>query len=328
MLKVGLIGCGGVGSIHAKCWAALEECVQLTAIADTDVEKASKCAKAPGARVYKDGYELLEEEELDIVDICVPTFLHAEYCIKAMEHVKNIIVEKPLCLKEAQIQKLLEVQKRTGAFVQVAHVVRFTDTYRFLKDLVTDGKYGKVVSGYFARISPRPMWMKGHDDMDRTGSMTMDMHIHDADYICYLMGRQPDDVKVQAVKDKNGIIQHIWTSYQFEDTVLQAEGSWDYPADFPFTQAYRVRLEKAAVVLAADGTLTVYPEDGERWAPQLGEKRKLDLGINVSDIGPYLNEIKYFTQVILEGKKESIVSLEEAAASVRLVRKELELGIK
>lgn len=168
--------------------------------------------------------------------------------------------------------------------------------------------------------------MKGHDDMDRTGSMTMDMHIHDVDYICYLMGKQPDEVKVQTVRDKNGIIQHIWSSYEFQDVVLQAEGSWDYPGTFPFSQTFRVRLEKAAVVLTADGVLTVYTEDGETLIPQLGEKRKLDLGINVSDIGPYLNEIKYFTEAILEGKKESIVSLEEAAASVRLVRKELELG--
>ena len=326
MLKVGLIGCGGVGSIHARCWAAMKDCVELTAIADADVEKALKHAAPLGAKVYKDGYELLEQEELDVVDICVPTFLHADYCMKAMERVKNIIVEKPLCLKEEQIERLVEVRDRTGAFVQVAHVVRFTDAYHFLKELVESGKYGKVIAGCFSRISPRPMWMKGHDDMDRTGTMTMDMHIHDADYICYLMGRQPDEVKVQAVKDNNGIIQHIWTSYQFKDTVLQAEGSWDYPAEFPFTQAFRVRLKKAAVVLSADGTLIVYPEDGEKFVPSLGEKKVLDLGINVSDIGPYVNEIKYFTEAILAGKKESIVSLDEAVASVRLVRRELELG--
>lgn len=72
MLKVGLIGCGGVGSIHAKCWTALGDCVQLTAIADADVDKAFKCAEPLDARVYKDGYEMLMQEAFSesVQDLC------------------------------------------------------------------------------------------------------------------------------------------------------------------------------------------------------------------------------------------------------------------
>ncbi len=326
MLKVGLIGFGGMGATHARCWTALGDQVQLTAIADTHMERATQFAEQIGASVYKNGYELLEQEELDVVDICVPTFLHADYCIKAMEHVKNIIVEKPICLKEEEAQALLEAQARTGAFVQVGHVVRFMDAYCFLKELVIKEKYGKVIAGAFSRISPRPNWMKGHDDIDKTGTMTIDMHIHDADYICYLMGREPDKISVQAVKDKNEIIQHICSAYQFGDAILTAEGSWDYPANFPFAQTFRVRLEKAAAVLDADGILTIYPEDAEKYVPQLGERKEMDLGINISDISPYLNEMKYLVDTILSGKKESIVSLEDAIAAFRLVWKELELA--
>lgn len=324
MLKVGLIGCGGIGAVHAQCWLAMGEDVQLAAIADVSTERAQKYADRSGARIYADGKDMLDSEELDVVDICVPTFLHAEYVLYAMERVHNVIVEKPVCLGEAQAQQLLEGQKKTGALVQVAHVVRFTDAYTYLKEAVATGRYGKVLAGEFSRISPRPMWMKGHDDLNRTGGMALDMHIHDVDYIRYLMGGEPEDMSSWGVRDQEGCIQHIWTSYRYGDALLIAEGSWDYPANLPFAATFRVRLEKAALVLDGEGVLTVYPEEGDKFVPELGPKETMDLGINVSDLGPYLKEIRYFVENIRTGNQEGIASLSEAVESCRLVWKELQ----
>lgn len=326
MLKVGLIGCGGIGAVHARCWLAMGDKVQLAVIADLDTKRAQEFAEKSNAKVYADGLELLKEEELDVVDICVPTFLHTTYVMKAMERVKNVIVEKPVCLKEEEAQMLLEAREKTGALVQVAHVVRFMDAYRYLKEIVSTGTYGKVVAGKFSRISPRPMWMKGHDDIDRTGTMTVDMHIHDVDYIRYLMEGEPDDIASWSVKDQEGIVQHIWSSYRYGDALLTAEGSWDYPSGLPFAQTFRVRLERAAVVLDEAGVLTVYPEEGGKLIPQLGAKEEMDLGINVSDLGPYMNEIKYFVETIETGNREGIASLSEAVASFKLAWRELKIA--
>lgn len=322
-LKVGLIGCGGIGAVHARCWMVYGQNIKLVAIADNNVERVQKIADECGAKIYKNGFTLLEQEELDVVDICLPTFLHAEYALKAMDCVKNVIVEKPICLKEEEAKQLLEKQKQTGALIQVAHVVRFMDDYQYLKELVDSGTYGKVIAGNFKRISPRPTWMKGHDDMDRTGGMALDLHIHDVDYIRYLMGGEPQDMKSWMVKDENGVIQHIWSSYRFGESILTAEGSWDYPSGFSFAQTFRVRMEKAAVVLDESGVLTVYPEDGETFIPELGEKAIMDLGINVSDLGPYMKEIHYFVETIQAGNEKGIASLGDAVASFRLVCKEL-----
>ena len=325
MLKVGLIGCGGIGAVHAKCWNLMGKNVCLTAIADLDIYKAEKCAEDSGARIYQDGFDLLMQEELDVVDICVPTFLHAKYAVVAMQHVKNVIIEKPVCLKEAEVQQLLEMQARTGALVQVAHVVRFTDAYVYLKKLVDSGEYGKVLAGNFTRISPRPLWMKGHDDIDRTGTMAFDMHIHDVDYIRYLMEGEPDYIDANAIRDKDGVVQHIWSSYRYGETVLNAEGSWDYPTVLPFCESFRVRLEKATVVKEADGVVSLYTEDGRVETPKLGNRIEMDMGINVSDMAPYLNEIKCFVENILKRNYKGIASVDEAVSSFRLVRKELEL---
>lgn len=323
MIKVGLIGCGGIGSVHAECWLSMSEEVQLVAVADKNTQRAQKFVDRCGAKIYADGKNLIDNEELDVIDICLPTFLHAEYVIYASKKVKNIIVEKPVCLYEEEAKRLLEVQEQTGVLVQVAHVLRFSDDYRYLKEVVKSGKYGKVIAGYFARISPRPMWMKGHDDVDRTGTMALDMHIHDADFVRYLMEGEPDEVSSWSVRDAKGVIQHIWTSYQYGTSRLVAEGSWDYPLTIQFAETFRVRLEAAALVLDEKGMLTVYPENGESFMPEL-KRERMDFEINVSDIAPYLNEMRYFLEVIKGGERNGIASLSEAVASFRLVRDEIE----
>lgn len=326
MIRVGLIGCGGIGAVHAECWLAMKDKVRLVAVADMNEERAQKYADKAGGQMYRDGRELLENEELDVVDICVPTFLHADYLEWAMAKVKNVIVEKPVCLTEAEAERILEAEKKSGALVQVAHVVRFTDAYAYLKKVVEDGTYGKVVAGDFARLSPRPTWMVGHDDVNRTGSMALDLHIHDVDFVRYLMNGDPDSIQTSSVKDENGIVQHIWTSYKYGDVVLMAEGSWNYTAGMPFAQTFRVRLERATVVLGEDGALKVYPEQGGVILPEIGAKEEMDMGINVSDMGPYLNEIKYFIETIETQNFNGIVPLSEAIASFRLAKKEMELA--
>lgn len=323
MLKVGLIGCGGIGAMHAECWLSLADKVKLVAVADSCVEKANRYSERSGARVYADGMELLEMEQLDIVDICVPTFLHAEYVLRAAEVCRNILVEKPVCLHEREAELLLAARKKYGARIQVGHVVRFTGAYKYLKDVVSAGTYGAVVAGHFSRISGRPVWMKGHDDRNRTGTMALDLHIHDADYIRYLMGGEPDKTEVCGTRNKEGIIQHLWSSYRYGDAVMVAEASWDYPKMYPFAATFRVKLEKAAITMDSKGVLTVYPEEGEAFAPKLEKPVMKDMGINVSDMGPYLNEIRYFLELIEEGGTDGIASLEEAVASFRLVKKEI-----
>lgn len=324
MFRVGLIGCGGIGAVHAESWMLLKDEVQLAAIADTDTEKAEKYVKKTDARLYSNGLEMLEKEELDIVDICLPTFLHTEYAMRAMERVKYVIVEKAVCLKEEDAQKMLEMQEKTEALVQIAHVERITRENAYLKKLVSLGTYGKVVAGRFSRFSSRPLWMKGFDDISKTGGMALDLHIHDADYIRYLMGREPDSVSAQAVRDKNGLIQHIWSNYRFGEALLVAEASWDYPSGMAFAKSFRVKLEKAAVVLDESGVLTVYPETGGKFTPELEEDLEMDTGINISDLRDYLNELKYMLEVIRNGDKKGILSLSEAVASFRMVMEEQE----
>ena len=94
MLKIGLIGCGFMGTMHANCYNAIEG-VQVVAVADLQREKAEALAKLSDAKIYSTGMELIENENVDAIDICLPTYLHAAHAEAAMRKVKNVFVEKP-----------------------------------------------------------------------------------------------------------------------------------------------------------------------------------------------------------------------------------------
>ena len=322
MLRVGLIGCGGIGAVHAKAYNALKDKAVLVAIADFNQEKAKEIAKESGASVYRDAKEMLEREQLDLVDICLPTALHAEYVLAALDRVKNVLVEKPVCLTLDEAEKLLAKEKETGARVHVAHVVRFTTQYAYLKEIMDSGVYGKLVTADFHRFSPKPTWVFDYDNPKRTGGMPIDLHIHDADYVRYLMGGDPDDVRTVASKTESGIIRHLWSTYFYGDTVITAEASWDFPVCMPFDRGFRAVFEKATVALMSGFGVTVYPEDGDAFQPELPERVKMDLGINIKDFGTFLFEIESFVDAILENR-ESPVPLSEAVDALRLVQKEL-----
>ena len=160
-MKIGIIGCGGMGTTHYLSLRALaeQEGVEVTCIAECRKEFLDKAASYfPNARTYEYGMDLIKNEELDIVHICLPSYMHAEHAIAALEKGMNVFVEKPVCLTEEDCQTLLEAEKRTGKKVMVGQVVRSFEEYKFLKDAYDTKKYGRLKSMVMQRISGDVRW--------------------------------------------------------------------------------------------------------------------------------------------------------------------------
>ena len=322
MLKVGLIGCGFMGTMHANCYKVLEG-VTLAAVADIRPEKAAELAD--GAQIFADGKELIDQADVDVIDICLPTYLHAEYALLAMDKVKYVFVEKPVTLTVAESQALLEKQKQTGAFVQVGQVIRFWDEYVALKKIVEEGQYGKVVNANFRRLSPSPDWGWNNwlHDVSLSGGAAQDLHIHDVDFVLSLFGQPKSLHSVRNVLgEKNAYVN---TLMQYEDHVVGVEGTWDLPASHPFQATFRVVFEKA-VVENADGKFMLYTAQGAQ--PIAIEKKELSAvggtGGNISDLGGYYNELLYFTDCAASGKPICQATLSQASESLTfLLEKEL-----
>ena len=186
MLKIGLVGVGGISGAHIPAWEAMEG-AELVAICDIRTERMEKY---PEKRHYTDFEEMLNNEELDILDICLPTYLHADFAVKAMEKGINVICEKPISLKEEDVERVYSTAEKNNVKFMVAHVLRFWPEYELLKEIYDTKKYGKLLSGTMIRLGGYPKWSWDGWMMDekRSGLVPFDLHIHDLDFMVYTFG--------------------------------------------------------------------------------------------------------------------------------------------
>ncbi|MFC5405492.1 Gfo/Idh/MocA family protein [Cohnella soli] len=331
LVKIGLIGAGFMGGMHAACYEALLQShdFKLTAVADDNLRKAEEVAAKFGAQAFGSAAELLENGDVTAVDICLPTFLHAETAITAMNRGLDVFIEKPVCLNEEEAERLLQTQYRTGVKVMVGQVIRFWPEYVELKALADSGAYGKIVSAVFSRVSPKPdwAWQGWLDDPAKSGSAALDLHIHDVDFIRYLLG-DPQNIRSMAVSE-GGAKNHIFSLYEYPDAIVSLEGGWDYPASFPFEMAYRVKFERATVVFssAKQPTFSIYEENGA----VIEKSLELDVGKaggggNISSLGGYYSELRYFVDRLLHNEPIANSTLQDGCDSLKLTLREIAIA--
>lgn len=320
MIKVGLIGCGFMGAMHANCYRSLAG-VEVAAVADIRPEKAA--ALAQGATVYADGMDLIAEADVDVIDICLPTFLHAKYALAAMDKVRYVFVEKPVALTVSEGEAMLAKAREVGCFVQVGQVIRFWDEYVALRDMVKSNKYGRVVNANFRRISPRPDWgwQDWLLDASLSGGAAQDLHIHDIDYVLSVFGEPETLFSVKNTLSETN--SYVNTLLRYHDKAITVEGTWDLPGCHPFEATFRVVFEKA-VVENAGGKFLLYTNDGvEEIVLEKATVGTAAAGGNISDLGGYYNELKYFCEKVAAGEPIEQATLADGVSSLKFLKKEL-----
>lgn len=183
MLKIALVGVGGISGAHIPAWESMDD-AELVAICDIRPERMENY---PDKRHYTDFDEMLEKEDVDILDICLPTFLHADFAVKAMEKGINVICEKPISLKREDVQRVYSTAKNNNVCFMIAQVLRFWPEYEVVKSIYDSGKYGKLLSASMRRLGgiPKWSWDDWMRDEKRSGLVPFDLHIHDLDFIVY-----------------------------------------------------------------------------------------------------------------------------------------------
>lgn len=295
MLKVGLVGVGGISGAHIPVWDKMED-AELVALCDVRPEKLEAYTQK---HCYTDFDEMLRKEQLDILDICLPTFLHTEFAIKAMEKGIHVLCEKPLSLHREDVKKVYEAAEKNHVHYMVAHVIRFWPEYEFVKELYDSKKYGKLLSGSMYRLGSCPKWSWDNWMTDEThsGLVPYDLHIHDLDFMIYAFGN-PKNTHCNRVKKPQQ--DYIHAVYEYDDFFITADASW-YAAPYPFTAAFRFQFEDAIVEKTSD-KLTVYENNGTVYSPA-DDAQKGDTGhINLPKSNAYANEIRYFADCVKENK--------------------------
>lgn len=312
-IQVGILGLGFMGKCHLDAYAKVRG---ATVAAVCDVEKGRVAPYAEGAdsvRAYTRAAALFEDPSLDVIDICLPTYLHARNTRAALEAGKHVICEKPMARDSKTAKGMVAAAQKSGRRLFMAHCIRFWPSYAKARDLVLGGKYGEVRSARFCRLSPLPdwSWKNWLHQPAKSGLCALDLHIHDADFIQYLLGK-PKAVVSQGGGRKRGWVDHIVTAYDYgADKLVTAEGAWEYPGGYPFTMTFTIAMEKATLIMGPDLKLALHTSNG----------KSRELKVPKGD--GYQAELQHFVDCIRKDVASDVVSPESAMHSVKLIEAEL-----
>ncbi len=323
MTRVGIVGLGFMGKMHFRCYQALDD-VQVVAICDTDKTKFQDTsgtagniegAQAPldftGVELYSDFDKMLAEANLDILSITLPTYMHTDHTVKALEAGINVLCEKPMAMTVEECQAMVAASQTGGKKLQIGHCIRFWPEYAKTKQIIDSGQYGKVLAATFQRLSLTPTWSWDNWLMDpaKSGSAALDLHIHDSDYVQYVFG-MPKAVFSRAAGGPAKEFDHIVTQYVYDDgPVVTAEGGWAMTPGFGFEMSFNVMLEKATLVYdcTRDPAFKVCPLDGEAFTPE------------VASGDGYSNEIAHFVKAVSGQSVPEIITPAQSIDSLKLI---------
>jgi predicted dehydrogenase len=317
MIKIGLAGAGGMGTVHRASYPHIEG-ARVAAVAGASGLDAEK-AREWGLPFYRGIPEMLEAEEIDIVDICTPSHLHGSGIRESIAGGKSVITEKPMALRSIDAKVAYEMADAAGVQIYVAQVLQFYRQSEALREIVQSGEYGRPLDAYFFRLSACPRWAMGGwlFEREKSGLVPFDLHIHDLDLIVSLFGR-PLDFKAASCGGRDKGYPELYRfSYRYDGLSVTAEAGW-LNADIPFTAGWRVYFENA-LVANSDGVVTAYAAGAPPRVFDAEEKTLIPTGINVPPTGTYLAELSHFIDCFRRGEPSDRVPREQVIAVLELL---------
>ena len=314
MIKVGLVGIGGMGKVHFNAYKNIED-AKVVAVADVRCEMAKEKVEDDSINIYSSIEEMLASEELDMVDICTPSYLHAPLTITALNSGVHVLCEKPMSNTYKETVAMREAAEKSGKFLMVAHVVRFMHAYEYLKSIIDSGELGKVVHIDMRRSSSIPTWSweDWMRDLSKSGGTPYDLSIHDIDYVQYVFG-MPKKVSgvYRKLKDNSDcIVSH----FVYDDFDITMSAGW-YNCKLEFKDEYFAVFENGYLENIGGGKVL---KNGEEVKFATEAEDVSDAGINIKAGSGYEAEIRYFVDCIKNNVKPDRVTVESSQTSVALV---------
>ena len=209
MLKIGIIGIGSMGKNHVRVCSEKDN-IKIIGISDINKSIAKTVAKKFGIKPFFDYKEMLKE--IDAAIIATPTITHYKITMDLLNYGKHVLVEKPICENTKQAFDLVKKAEKNNLVLAVGHIERHNPATKFVKDSVTEGKFGEIITLTSKRVSNFPGRIKD------VGVM-MDLGIHDIDIMHFLAG------KIESVYAKAGRFNKNIEYEDYANIVLNFENN-------------------------------------------------------------------------------------------------------
>jgi UDP-N-acetylglucosamine 3-dehydrogenase len=263
-----------------------------------------------------------------MVDICMPTYLHCEAVKKVAAAGKHVLCEKPMAMTPAECDQMIAATEKAGVKFMIGQVLRFWPEYVVIKEILDSKRLGRVKWASATRMSPPPTWswQEWLFDPKLSGGAVLDLHIHDLDLLSWLLGK-PAQVSAAGVKTKQGGLDNVFTTLIGHPGGQPsfAEGSLDLAPGFPFTMGLKIdceggsiefntRLTPSLLVAPAAGGVE-YPDVPAVEVPTVAGAGSAG---NISALGGYFVEVKYFVDCVDTNQCPTRVPPAEAKQAVEL----------
>jgi predicted dehydrogenase len=319
MLRVGIIGLGGMGRGRLSYYAQMPD-ARVEAVADIRVEElrndgtltARLGRPADKLGWFEDYRHLVGSGAVDMVDICLPTYAHADAAVAALEGGLPALCEKPMALTLADCDRMLAASRKAGVPLMIAQCIRFWPEYDVLTNLVRSGQAGRLLSLHLTRqgAAPTAGWFS---EAEHSGGAILDLHVHDIDYCQYLLG-VPQRLYTQGGQsmDAQHGYDYVHTSLDYgRGPQVSVVAHW-VGVPLPWSARYEARFERAFLSYHSGNkpALTVINQGGSE-VPEL------------SPHDAYYHEIRYFLDCVSAGLPLTRCPAEESRNAVALVQAEI-----
>ncbi len=191
-IRVGVLGAGRIGKIHARNLATCIPGAQVSAIADPIETAARELAEQLHVPVATADYrKVINSPEIDAVAICSSTNTHAQMMIEAARAGKQIFCEKPIAYDLAKIDEALGEVEKAGVLLQIGFNRRFDPNFKKVREMIAEGKIGEP---HILRITSRDPAPPPLEYVKVSGGIFFDMTIHDFDMARYLIGADVEEI--------------------------------------------------------------------------------------------------------------------------------------
>ena len=189
-MKIIQIGTGGWGKNHCR---VLSEYGVLSAICDSNIERAEEFGKKYSVNSYNSIEKLMENEDFDAAFVCTPTITHSEIAKKLIENKKHVFIEKPMTYLSEDGQNLIEIAKKNNVVLTCGYIERFNPAVDTVKNFLKSKKYGELIRLEFYREHRMPQHI---NDV----GIIYDTSVHDIDTAMWLFNETPEVVFARSGK--------------------------------------------------------------------------------------------------------------------------------
>lgn len=302
MLRVGILGAGGMGNVHARQYRKMAD-VDLVFFEPDGARRERfqgtwDCAPADSADAVLKG--------CDVVDVCLPTDLHLEFGLKAIAEGKALFMEKPIAGSLEDAAQLIEAADRAGVPLMPGQVVRFFPEFREGQRLVADGVVGTPAAARTRRGGLAPTGGAGNWFMDhaRSGGVLLDLAVHDFDWLRWTLG-EVRSLYARSLGAQTGTgPDYALTTLAFDSgAIAHVEATWMDPSGFRTT--FEVCGSNGMIEYDSRHTPTLRthlapPKEGD--PPRRGGN---EAPLAPTD-DPYYRQLKSFLDAVREGAKPPV----------------------